>query len=113
MNEYQQALMSGQFSPGQYMTQRRQGQNFMPMQPLTPPPITEMDQNGGGQQFGGVQSLLDKLKKKQMEPVADQGLNLGQQWGTPVEGAGVAPDKMAGNMDWLKMLQQGAQLFGG
>lgn len=116
MNAYQQALMSGQFSPGQYMQQNRQSQNFTPMQAPQMAPIPQMGQGqmGQGQGMGGMDSLLDVLKKKQMKPVAEDVAGAV----TPNLPGGVAPDKMAGpgaggSADFLKAIMSGARLFAG
>lgn len=116
MNEYQRALMSGQFSPAQYMQQNRQSQNFGPMRQVPMAPIPQMGQGpmGQGQGMGGMQSLLDVLKKKQMKPVAENVAGAV----TPNLPGGLAPDKQAGpgsssSSDFMKAIMAGARLFGG
>lgn len=116
MNEYQRALMSGQFSPAQYMQQNRQSQSFMPMRQAPMAPIPQMGQGpiGKAQGMGGMQSLLDVLKKKQMKPVADDVAGAV----VPNLPGGLAPDKQAGpgsgsSVDFMKAIMAGAKLFGG
>ena len=102
-NPYQQAMMTGQFNPMDYMNQRKQQQGFTPGPQMPPAQMPKpMD-------MSGMNNIMKMIKGKP---------DLGQQWGnqgSPINtaqqyGAGGSPFQMGG-LEMLKMLPQAGYGF--
>ena len=108
-NPYQQAMMTGQFNPMDYMNQRRQQQGFTPgpqMAPAQMPQTMDLNMAGMNNIMKMIKGKPDQLGKQQW---GNQGspINTAQQYG-----AGGSPFQMGG-LEMLKMLPQAGYGFAG